>query len=247
MRSTSAIGGTIHAKDATAAAIAKAFDQQSQHVRWGPLGPIGDMPMVRIPCAGPAGQPRAVVQPPIVTARQRLGAHPYVMPKAWRPSYHVVGGLAASYGTPIPDKHGRPMAIAQFAFAAAILDGEIFVTVNHREDLRLASRLDGTLRLWETSKGLFFEMNAVGSPDARAMDIDGMARRGAFIGASIWYAVADRYPAGTDGVQRMGRAEALFEVSLITRPSVPSDRRTWISVGESGQLHPPTERLRGVA
>jgi hypothetical protein len=204
------------------------MEQAARSTKWGIFGPI-DAPMMIIPGVTEYSTPAPTKTPPRASA----------MARPWVPSFQVIGGRAASYGTTIVGRDG-PLVFEMHAFASAILDGEIYVTVDHRKDLRLASRLDGSLKCVSTTAGLLFELNPFASEDARRMDLFSRARRREFIGASIggWTYSGKRR---SDGMRVATRVHELTEISLVTATHRPKDPYTWVSVGTSGRLERPSQ------
>ena len=231
----------MRAKDNTSGGISEAFTEAARSTRPGLFGPINP-PMVLIPGGDYEGGLKRGRPQAAVTAAVAKRSRAAVLPKAWNPSYVVVGGCATTYGMTLLDPGGERIEISPYAFAAAIRDGEVFCTINHDPHLRIASRLDGSLRLFETSAGLHFELNPFASVDARRLDVLGRARRGEFIGASLRYGPEWAATRNAKGARVMSRANYLIEVSLVSRSCMPVDRRTWVSCGQSGQLRPATMR-----
>lgn len=234
--------GTVRAADATPAAIAKAFAQQSQSVRWGPLGPVGQS-MILIPCAA-AGQTLAAARSrtpaprpaPIITARQRL-----------RGSAYAIGGYAAAFGREYLHDGIREV-IKGGAFARALAAGGWYLLADHRASAAhdrawttpitsvspsrvLASMAAGTLHAEEDSIGLWVE--ACLPLDATGRGLIDRQRRGHIRGLSTGsLSAAGAIVAGVRVLDQI----AVWEISLcIDHP--PARAGTWLALlGEADRM-----------
>lgn len=112
--------------------------------------------------------------------------------------------------------------VAEGAFTKTLKDGaDVRALLNHDPNFVLGRSKAGTLRLWEDSRGLGYEVTP---PDTQwARDLIATMRRGDIDQSSFGFrTIKDRWAVGADEVDERWLLEAqLFDVSPVTYPAYP--------------------------
>ena len=134
-------------------------------------------------------------------------------------------GYAAVFNSPtmIGEKPwGFREQVAPGAFAKAIAEGDPVMLVNHNDDMPLARKSAGTLRLTEDERGLKVDADLPNTTYGR--DLAENLRNGNVKGMSFRFGVVkDEWETGDDGVESRTLKEVkLPEVSAVTFPAYPT-------------------------
>jgi HK97 family phage prohead protease len=138
----------------------------------------------------------------------------------------TVRGYAARFNCLSHDLGGFREIIRPGAFTAALAkpSAEVFALFNHSKDMVLGSTASGTLRLFEDSRGLRFEVDM---PDtALGRDLLTLMRRGDVVGASFAFSLAQggqKFVKDSRGhvTREIHSVAALHDASIVTAPAYP--------------------------
>lgn len=131
----------------------------------------------------------------------------------------IAFGYAAVWDRLSQDLGGFVEKVAKGAFAKTIKERDILGLFNHNADFVLGRTSSGTLRLWEDSTGLAYEIDV---PDTTAgRDVLTLLERGDIRGSSFGFrAVRDRWEGdGRSANVRTVLEAALRDVGPVTQPA----------------------------
>ena len=132
----------------------------------------------------------------------------------------LIRGLAAPFNSESQDM-GFVETIAPGAFTAAIERSDVRALFNHDPDNLLGRTANGTLRIWESDRGLEYEVEP---PDTTlARDLEKLIERRDITGNSFAFTVADGGDTYQSEGNRMHRTitevEELFDVGPVVYPA----------------------------